>query len=200
MLDAAVCGAVFASPNAAQVESALRTIQSPKGTLIIVKNYTGDKLNFTLAAERFRLAAGLPVRLVVVADDVSIGRTRSGLVGRRGLAGTILIHKIAGGASAAGLSLDEIVTAAEFAMANMGTIGVGLDGCNIPGQANQPRLSNDELEIGIGIHNEPGSKRIKPRCDINSLIKDMLSNLLGDDPERNYISSLPRPGDHDVVL
>ncbi|KAK1449569.1 dihydroxyacetone kinase [Colletotrichum melonis] len=105
------------------------------------------------------------------ADNVSIGRTRSALVSRRGLAGTILIHKIAGGASAAGLSLDDIATAAEFAMANMGTIGVGLDGCSA---SSQP--------------------------DINSLIKNMLDNLLGDDQERNYISSRPCAGDHDVVL
>ncbi|KAM0550191.1 hypothetical protein ACHAPJ_009039 [Fusarium lateritium] len=200
MLDAAVCGAIFASPNAAQVESALRTIQSPKGTLIIVKNYTGDKLNFTLAAERFRLASGLPIRLIVVADDVSIGRSRSGLVGRRALAGTALIHKISGGASAAGLDLDGIVTIAEFAMANMGTTGVGLDGCRVPGQSIESRLGQDELEIGMGIHNEPGSRRIKPRPDIVGLVKDMLNSLLGDDPERNYISSPPRPGEHDVVL
>ncbi|KAF5007400.1 hypothetical protein FDECE_6286 [Fusarium decemcellulare] len=200
MLDAAVCGAVFASPNAAQIEAGLGRIQSPKGILIIVKNYTGDKLNFTLAAERFRLASGVPVRLVVVADDVSIGRTRSALVGRRGLAGTILIHKVAGAASSAGLGLDGIVVATEFAMAHMGTIGVGLDGCHVPGQANESRLADDEVEIGIGIHNEPGSRRIKPRPNLDALIKSMLGNLLDDDPERNYLKGTPRAEDHSVVL
>jgi dihydroxyacetone kinase len=83
MLDAAVCGAVLASPNAAQIEAGLARIRSPKGILVIVKNYTGDKLNFTLAAEPFRLASGTPVRLIVVADDISIGRTRSALYPRR---------------------------------------------------------------------------------------------------------------------
>ncbi|RSL84374.1 hypothetical protein CEP52_016454 [Fusarium oligoseptatum] len=199
MLDAAVCGAVFASPNAAQIEAGLARIQSPKGILVIVKNYTGDKLNFTLAAERFRLASGTPVRLIVVADDVSIGRTRSALVGRRGLAGTVLIHKIAGAASVAGLDLDGIVAVTEFAMAHMGTIGVGLDGCHVPGHANESRLADDEVEIGIGIHNEPGSRRIKPRPGLDTLIKSMLSNLLDDDPERSYLST-PWKEDHSVVL
>ncbi|KAJ4132370.1 Dihydroxyacetone kinase 2 [Fusarium falciforme] len=200
MLDAAVCGAVFASPNAAQIEAGLGRIQSPKGILIIVKNYTGDKLNFTLAAERFRLASGVPVRLVIVADDVSIGRTRSALVGRRGLAGTVLVHKIAGAASIAGLDLDSIVAAAESVMSHMGTIGVGLDGCHVPGQANESRLADDEVEIGIGIHNEPGSRRIKPRPNLDTLIKSMLSNLLDDDPDRNYLTGTPRAEDHSVVL
>ncbi|KAK7216224.1 hypothetical protein V2G26_004227 [Clonostachys chloroleuca] len=201
MLDAAVCGSIFASPNAAQIECGLRHIQSPNGTLIIVKNYTGDKLNFTLAADRFRLATAQPIRLLVVADDVSIGRSKSALVGRRGLSGTTLIHKISGAAASDGVDLDGIVEIAEFAMDNMGTIGLGLDGCQIPGQAsNNSRLANDEIEIGIGIHNEPGSRRISPRPSLEDLVKGLLSNLLDEDPERNYIATPPKADMTDIVV
>ncbi|KND88285.1 Dihydroxyacetone kinase [Tolypocladium ophioglossoides CBS 100239] len=201
MLDAAVCGAVFASPNALQVETGLRLIESPGGILVIVKNYTGDKLNFTLAAERFRYAAGIAVRLVVVGDDVSIGRTRSALIGRRGLAGTVLIHKIAGAAAAAGLGLGEVADAAEFALCNMGTVGVGLDACDLPGNSHQSRLGPDEIEIGIGIHNEPGSRRVKPQPSLAVLVADMLSSILDiSDTERNYLASVPQHGKHDVIL
>ncbi|KAH7131323.1 Dak1 domain-containing protein [Dactylonectria macrodidyma] len=118
LLDAAVCGAIFASPSALQVEAALKLTQSPQGTLMIVENYAGDKMNFTLAAERFRFASGAPLRLVAVADDVSINRTRCAKVGRRGLAGTVLVHKVAGSASAAGLGLDDIAGLAEFTTEN----------------------------------------------------------------------------------
>ncbi|KAF7547252.1 hypothetical protein G7Z17_g7867 [Cylindrodendrum hubeiense] len=200
MLDAAVCGAVFASPNAKQIEAGLRAIRSPRGILIVVKNYTGDKLNFTLASERFNISTGVPVKLVIVADDVSIGRSKSALVGRRGLAGTVLVSKISGAASASGLDLDAVATAANFVIANMGTIGVGLDGCDLPGQPHQSRVADDELELGIGIHNEPGSKRIQPRPSLTDLVKEMLANILGEDPERNYLESPPRPEHHDVVL
>ncbi|KAI1387026.1 dihydroxyacetone kinase Dak1 [Hypoxylon trugodes] len=201
MLDAAVCGAVFASPNALQIESGLRLIQSPRGVLIIVKNYTGDKLNFTLAAERFRFASGVPVRIVVVADDVSISRTNSALVGRRGLAGTVLAHKIAGAAAHARLSLDEVADAVEFSLANMATIGVGLDSCSLPGQSHQSRLEPDEIELGIGIHNEPGSKRLKPQPTLEALVGDMLRNILdANDEERGYLKEPPCAADHDIVL
>ncbi|KAH7127381.1 dihydroxyacetone kinase Dak1 [Dactylonectria macrodidyma] len=201
MLDAAVCGAVFASPNALQIEGGLKLIESPRGILVIVKNYTGDKLNFSLAADRFRFTSRTPIRLVIVSDDVSIGRTRSGLVGRRGLAGTVLVHKVAGAASVAGLSLDEVADVAEFATKNMGTIGVGLDSCSMPGQAPKSRLQPDELEIGIGIHNEPGSKRVQPRPSLSVLVKEMMLALLDTtDAERNYIENSPRPDEHDVVL
>ncbi|KAI0387222.1 dihydroxyacetone kinase Dak1 [Hypomontagnella monticulosa] len=201
MLDAAVCGAVFASPNVLQIEAGLRLVQSPHGILIVVKNYTGDKLNFTLAAERFRFASGIPVRIVVVADDVSIGRTNSALVGRRGLAGTVLAHKIAGAASSARLSLDEVADAVEFALMNMATIGAGLDSSSLPGQCHQPRLGLDEVELGIGIHNEPGSRCLRPRPPLEVLVRGMLCNIFDDaDKERNYLAEVPRPASHDIVL
>jgi triose/dihydroxyacetone kinase / FAD-AMP lyase (cyclizing) len=201
MLDAAVLGDVFASPNALQVQAGLQLVESPKGILIIVKAYTGDKLNFTLAAERFRFATGQPVRMVVVGDDVSIGRTKSARVGRRGLAGTVLIHKIAGAASVSGCSLDTIVDMADYAIANMGTVGVGLDACSMPGMKRQARLQLDEVEIGIGIHNEPGSRRVQPQPTLDALVADMLSAILDpSDVERNYLASTPGSATHEIVL
>lgn len=95
MLSAAIAGTIFASPNTKQILTGLRAIKTPSGTLIIVKNYTGDVLHFGLAAERAK-AEGLKVEMVVVGDDVAVGRQKGSLVGRRGLAGTVLVHKIAG--------------------------------------------------------------------------------------------------------
>lgn len=201
MLDAAVCGAIFASPNTLQIEAGLDLIQSPAGTLIIVKNYTGDKLNFTLAAERFRIRSRTPVRLVVVADDVSIGRAKTAKVGRRGLAGTVLVHKIAGAAAREGRSLDEVVEVAEFVVRNMGTMGVSLDGCDVPGKSSPPRLGADEIELGIGIHNEPGSRKLSPKPSPQELVKILLASILDkNDAERNYLASSPLDSAHKVVV
>ncbi|KAF2971900.1 hypothetical protein GQX73_g1742 [Xylaria multiplex] len=201
MLDASVCGNIFASPNMIQIETGLSLIRSPKGILVIVKNYTGDKLNFTLSAQRFRFATGIPVRLVIVADDVSIGRSKSARLGRRGLAGTVLVHKVAGGAAAAGRSLDEVAGLAEFVGENMGTIGVALNGCDIPGRPHVERLEDDEVELGIGIHNEPGSRRISPRPSIEALVEEMLCVILKqEDEERNYLKHHPSSESCDVVV
>jgi len=201
MLDAAVSGAIFASPNAGQIETGLNLIQSSHGVLIIVKNYTGDKLNFTLAAERFGLASGVPTRLVVVADDVAIGRSKAARVGRRGLAGTVLVHKIAGGASADGLGLDDAADLVEFVTRHMGTMGVGLDGCDVPGKASSVRLGPDEVQLGIGIHNEPGSRKLNPKPPPKELVGILLANILSrDDKERNYLESSPLDGNHKVVV
>ena len=101
MLTAAVAGNIFASPSTRQILAGLRSIKSSPGTLIIVKNYTGDVLHFGLAAERAK-AEGLNVEVVVVADDVAVGRQKGSLVGRRGLAGTVLVHKICGALAEAG--------------------------------------------------------------------------------------------------
>lgn len=188
MLDAAVCGAIFASPNIVQIEAGLKSVASSRGTLVIVKNYTGDKLNFGLAAEKFRAATGNKARVVMVCDDVSIGRSRNKMVGRRGLAGTVLVHKVAGAAAAKGLTLDEVADVAEYAIKNLATIGVGLDGCDVPGQQQHDTLPSDEIELGLGIHNEPGSRKLRPQPSTTDLIALMLDNLLNPaDEERNYL-------------
>ena len=124
MLTAAVCGDVFTSPSTDAVLAAIRTVTGPAGALLIVKNYTGDRLNFGLAAEIAR-AEGLDVAMVVVADDVALAEA-SETAGRRGLAGTVLVHKIAGAVAEAGLPLAAVREAAQQAIDALATMGVGL--------------------------------------------------------------------------
>ena len=188
MLDAAVCGAVFASPNVKQIISGLRHVSSPQGTLVIVKNYTGDKLNFGLASEQYRAITGNQVEMVMVGDDVSVTRSRGRKVGRRGLAGTIFVHKIAGATAAEGTSLEDVRAIAQHVADNIGTIGVSLDYCTVPGQQKSTSFSATEIELGMGIHNEPGAKRLSPQPSIESLVDMMLKSLVDqDDPERGFL-------------
>ncbi|OAP56117.1 dihydroxyacetone kinase [Fonsecaea erecta] len=188
MLDAAVCGSVFASPNVQQILQGLAHVSSPKGTLIVVKNYTGDKLNFGLAAEVYQATSGHPVEMVMVQDDVSVPRSRNQKVGRRGLAGAVFVHKVAGAAASKGNSLQEVARVAQYVADNTVTIGVSLDRCTPPGQNEVRPLSGDEMELGMGIHNEPGSKTLSPRPDVITLVDSMLQHLLDpDDPERAYL-------------
>ncbi|UPL03744.1 hypothetical protein LCI18_014678 [Fusarium solani-melongenae] len=157
-LDVVIAGEIFASPSASQILTGLQTVKSSKGSLLIVKNYTGDKLNFGLAAEKAK-AEGQKVEMVIVGDDVSVeGNT---LVGQRGLAGTVFCHKIAGAKAAKGASLEDVVAVAKKAASQMATVAASLDRCNVPGRANQESLPVDQLEFGMGIHNEPGVKREK---------------------------------------
>lgn len=154
MLSAAVCGDIFASPSAEAVLSAIRATAGPAGCLLIVKNYTGDRLHFGRAAEA-AAAEGVAVQMVVVGEDCAIDEP--GLAGRRGLAGTVFVHKVAGAAAAEGLPLPEVATLAELVMTNMGTLGVALEGCSLPGHPPSDRLGPNEMEIGLGIHGEPGA-------------------------------------------
>src|SRR6201996_2138397 len=130
MLSAAVAGEVFTSPSTDAVLDAIRAVAGPPGALLIVKNYTGDRLNFGLAAERAR-AEGIPVEMVVVADDVALAGG-GGHAGRRGLAGTILVHKIAGAAAEAGAGLAEVAAEARDAASAVRTMGVALTPCTVP--------------------------------------------------------------------
>lgn len=171
MLSAAVSGQVFASPNAAQVEDALRRLDlagQSRGTLIVVKNYTGDVLQFGLANERWAAThlvegGGKPddddphqVRLVVVGDDVSVPRSQGALTGRRGLAGTVLVYKLAGALAAQTHvpehSLPEVEHVARVVAESCGTMGMGLEHCHVPGtETSEAYLAQDEAEIGMGI-------------------------------------------------
>eukprot|EP00752_Nemacystus_decipiens_P007043 g6316.t1 len=157
MLTAAVCGGVFASPTASAVLEAIRAACGPPGCLVLVMNYTGDRLNFGMAVERAK-AEGLNVRMCVVADDCALPRDK-GITGRRGVAGTVLVAKIAGAAAEAGLSLDEVVAETEAASQNVGTLGVALTTCTLPGQEPSSRLDADTIEIGLGIHGEAGIRQ-----------------------------------------
>ena len=161
MLAAAVCGEVFTSPSTDAVLAAIRASAGPNGALLVVKNYTGDRLNFGLAAELAR-AEGIPVEVVVVADDVSLRNTvERGR--RRGIAGTVFVHKIAGAAAAAGKTLSDVAAIARSAADAIGTMGVALDGCTLPAtQQSSFSLADDEIELGLGIHGEKGVQRTKP--------------------------------------
>ncbi len=166
MLTAAVAGEVFTSPSVDAVLAAIRAVASPGGVLLIVKNYTGDRLNFGLAAELAR-TEGVDVATVVVADDVALGEATG--AGRRGLAGTVLVHKVAGAAADAGLPLDEVARRAQRAADAVGTMGLALTPCTVPA-AGQPgfALEDDEIEWGLGIHGEPGVERttLQPAAEV----------------------------------
>ncbi|KAF3936687.1 hypothetical protein ABW19_dt0200291 [Dactylella cylindrospora] len=174
MLDVAVAGDIFASPSAAQILVGLKAVETSKGILMIVKNYTGDKLNFGLAAQKAR-AEGQDISVVFVNEDASLDA--ESLVGRRGLAGTIFVHKIAGAAAARGLELSEVVRIAQKVADSVTTVGVSLDRCSVPGRHDQEGLPSNELEYGMGIHNEPGVLR-SSLSDLESTVSKVLSYLL----------------------
>ena len=155
MLTAAVCGEIFASPSVDAVLTAIRTVTGDAGCLLIVKNYTGDRLNFGLAAERAK-ALGYKVEMVIVGDDIAI----PGAHNPRGLAGTLFVHKVAGFMAAQGAALDVIASMAKEVAASTSSIGLALDSCTVPGNAKNDRLGHDEAELGLGIHGEPGVSKI----------------------------------------
>ena len=178
MLSAAVCGEVFTSPPTDAVLEAIRATSGPNGALLIVKNYTGDRLNFGLAGELAR-AEGIPVEIVTVADDVSL-RAQSQRNQRRGIAGTVLVHKIAGAMAARGVPLAQVAATAREACANLGTMGVALDGCTLPGADKAGfRLADNEIELGLGIHGEKGVERTAP-MPADQLTETLLSNIIED--------------------
>jgi triose/dihydroxyacetone kinase / FAD-AMP lyase (cyclizing) len=178
MLSAAVAGDVFTSPSPDAVLAAIRATAGPKGALLVVKNYTGDRLNFGLAAERAR-AEGIPVETVLVADDAALAGSVEH-AGRRGLAGTVLVHKVAGAAAETGASLAEVAAAARAAAGAVRTMGVALSACTVPA-AGRPgfTLGIDEVELGLGIHGEPGVRR-GPIEAADALADRLLDAVLAD--------------------
>ena len=160
MLDAAVCGDVFASPSQVQVYQAIRETAGEKGVLLIIKNYSGDMMNFKNAAY---LAGedGIQVDYVKVDDDIAV-RDSLYTVGRRGVAGTVLVHKVAGAASELGYGLAQVKEAAENAIANVRSIGFAFSSCTVPAKGTPTfAIGGDEMEYGVGIHGEPGIRREK---------------------------------------
>ncbi|MEM5383787.1 dihydroxyacetone kinase family protein [Paraburkholderia phymatum] len=178
MLAAAVCGEVFTSPSTDAVLAAIRASAGPNGALLVVKNYTGDRLNFGLAAELAR-AEGIPVEVVVVADDVSLRNTvERGR--RRGIAGTVFVHKVAGAAAAASRTLGEVAALAREAADAIGTMGVALDGCTLPATRQASfSLADDEIELGLGIHGEKGVRRTQP-MPADELTETLLTAIADD--------------------
>lgn len=155
MLSAAVAGEVFTSPPVEAVLAAIKAVAGPRGVLLIVKNYTGDRLNFGMAAEMAR-AAGIPVETVLVADDIALAATHEHS-NRRGIAGTVLVHKIAGAAAAQGMPLDRVAVLARATAEDVATIGISLSAGTVPAVGKPSyTLGELEVELGLGIHGEPG--------------------------------------------
>ena len=178
MLDAAVCGDVFASPSQIQVYQAIKETASKKGTLLIIKNYSGDIMNFKNGAHLAK-EDGIEVDYVKVDDDIAVEDSLY-TVGRRGVAGVILVHKIAGAAAEAGMDLGAVKAVAEKAAANVRTIGLALTSCTVPASGSPTfTLAEDEMEYGVGIHGEPGIKREKT-MSADELANRMTNDLIKD--------------------
>ena len=178
MLDAAVAGAVFTSPTPDQIYEGIKAVATDAGVLMVVKNYTGDVMNFEMAAEMAEME-GITVRHVVTNDDVAV-KDSLYTVGRRGVAGTIFVHKIAGALAEEGGTLDEVQAVAQKVIDNVRTMGAAIEPCTVPA-AGKPgfELSDDEMEVGIGIHGEPGTHResMKTADEITDML---LEQILGD--------------------
>jgi ATP-dependent dihydroxyacetone kinase len=176
MLTAAIAGDVFTSPSVDAVLAGIRAVSGPAGAVLIVKNYTGDRLNFGLAAELAR-AEGIPVETVVVADDVAlkdtVARDR-----RRGIAGTVLVHKVAGAVAQAGAPVEEVARLARLAAKDVGSMGISLGSCILPavGKAGFS-LGVDEIEVGLGIHGEKGVRRTKLQS-VDALAEEVLDVIV----------------------
>lgn len=180
MLDAAVPGAVFTSPTPDPILAATKAVDGGAGVLHIVKNYTGDVLNFETAAD-LAAADGVDVRSVIVDDDVAV-KDSLYTAGRRGVAGTVLVEKIAGAAAERGDNLQAVGDIAERVIAQVRSMGVALTPCVVP-HAGEPSftLADDEIEIGIGIHGEPGRERIKLE-PADAIVDRILTPILDDLP------------------
>lgn len=187
MLDAAVCGDVFASPSQIQVYKSIKSTASDKGTLLIIKNYSGDMMNFKNAAY---LASedGIKVDYVRVEDDIAVEDSLY-TVGRRGVAGTVFVHKIAGAAAELGKSLEDVKSIAQKAADNVRSLGFALTSCTVPAKGTPTfELGEDEIEFGVGIHGEPGIRREKmasaddlAKKMVDAILKDM--NIVGNNEE-----------------
>jgi dihydroxyacetone kinase len=176
MLSAAVAGEVFTSPSSDSVFAAIKAVAGKPGALLVVKNYTGDRLNFGLAAEVAR-AEGIPVEMVIVDDDVALRGTAEA-TGARGLAGTVFIHKLLGAAAAEGKNLAELVTIGKAAVASLGTMGVSFSAGTSPAVGKPSfELGEQEMELGLGIHGEPGAKRM-PMQPADQLTETLLNTIL----------------------
>jgi dihydroxyacetone kinase len=208
-----VAGTIFASPSAEQVRRAvMERVDQEKGVLVITMNYTGDVLNFGMAAEKAK-AAGVKTEFYAIADDVGVGRAKGGKVGRRGIGGGIMVMKIAGALAEAGWvfqeligwvivadhvhsgSLEEVYNIAKLTASNTVSVGASLEHVHVPGRAipdpnSDEIIPQEDIEVGMGIHNEPGSHRVQ--ASLPELIKIILAQLLDQkDGDRAYIKVGP---------
>ena len=180
MLDGAVAGAVFTSPTPDQIFEAIKAVNGDKGVLLVIKNYTGDVLNFEMAGEMAE-AEGIKVEKVIVNDDVAVENS-TWTTGRRGIAGTVFVHKIAGAAAEAGSNLSEVKAVAEKVVANVRSMGIALAPCTVPAVGKPSfTLAEDEMEFGMGIHGEPGTHRDTVRS-ADEIAAHLVSKILADMP------------------
>lgn len=189
MLDGAVAGPIFTSPTPDQIYEAIKAVDGGQGVLLVVKNYTGDVMNFEMAAEMAQME-GIQVETVVVSDDVAVEDSLY-TVGRRGVAGTIFVHKIAGAKAETGASLKEVLDLAKRTAGQVRTMGAAIEPCTVPA-AGKPgfSLAEDEMEVGIGIHGEPGTHR-KNIKSADSIVDELLDKVLEDfDPAKDEAAVL----------
>ncbi len=184
MLDGAVCGEVFTSPTPDQVYEAIKATDDGEGVLLVIKNYTGDVMNFEMAKEMAEMD-GIKVEEVIVNDDVAVENSIY-TAGRRGIAGTVFVHKIAGAKAEMSGSLEEVKAVAEKVISNVRTMGMSLSSCIIPavGKANF-EIGHDEVEIGMGIHGEPGTHREKI-SSADSVAEQLMSKIFSDIEKANF--------------
>jgi len=182
-LDACAIGSVFASPSVEQMVSAIKNADNGNGVLCIIGNYGGDVMNFEMACEMVE-AEGIKTKKVIVADDIA-SASESEKSKRRGIAGMIFVFKIAGACAETGASLDDVFKTAIEANDNIRTLGVALSPCILP-EAGKPtfEINDDEIEIGMGIHGEPGIKREKLR-PANDLVDDLYKRIMNDSKLKN---------------
>ncbi|KOS38362.1 hypothetical protein ACN38_g10808 [Penicillium nordicum] len=198
LCDASVAGTIFASPSAEQIRRAvIDRVPTDNGVLILPMNYTGDVLNFGMATEKSRVA-GIKTEFFAINDDVGVGRQKGGKVGRRGIGGGVLILKMVGALAEAGGSLDDVYALAQLANANLVSLGSSLEHVHVPGRGvPEDTIPHGEVEVGMGIHNEPGSHRVK--FNLVELVEGMLLQLLDhNDPDRCYVTR--KPEDQFVLL
>lgn len=178
MLDAAVAGNVFSSPDPERIQEGINQANGGKGVLLVIKNYSGDNMNFTMAAELAEMD-DIEVDWVVVKDDVAVEDSTYS-TGRRGIAGTVFVHKIAGAKAEAGASLPEVKAAAEKAIKNLRSMGMSMSACTIPA-VGKPGfvLGENEMEVGMGIHGEPGIEKSEIK-ESKEIAKILLDKILDD--------------------
>ena len=193
MLTAAVCGDVFTSPSVDAVLAGILAVTGPSGCLLIVKNYTGDRLNFGLAAERAR-AFGLNVEMVIVNDDIALPE----LPQARGIAGTLFVHKIAGELAEQGADLSTVATAAKKVIADTKSIGMSLNTCTVPGSPKEDRIPEGMAELGLGIHGEAGVEQIEFN-NAKDAISAMIAKLSACIEEKSHIALINNLGGASVI-
>lgn len=187
MLSAAVAGQVFTSPTPDQIYAAIKAVNTGKGVFLVIKNYSGDVMNFDMAKDMAEMD-DIPVKSIVVDDDIAVENSLY-TQGKRGVAGTVLMHKVLGAAADQGASLDDLEQLAQQVLPHINTIAVALSAATVP-EVGKPgfELAEDEIEYGVGIHSEPGYRRekIKPSKELVAELLKKLDDSLQLSKDKKY--------------